>query len=246
MMKPISQHHPRILVGTALAALLLAGVADSDGAITDDEFVRIIVALRGLFAAEDTGIKLESVEAFRDALERLRQLPPDERDALRGAMARSERPVHVRTAVELTDACLADCIEQLGDHADNPSTDQLKEVLPGIVERHGGKIWAEGSPGRGAAFFFRLPVPPADGVGGAPASSMMIRLRYPRTFSWRWDSSVVVSTAWMAFSTNLIAADISLFWAVGLPINFSSSKIRVSSCFRRALSPPRPGRFFST
>ncbi|MFN3255689.1 MAG: hypothetical protein ACE37B_08335 [Ilumatobacter sp.] len=36
-----------------------------------------------------------------------------------------------------TDACLADCIEQLGDHAENPSTDQLKEVLPGIVERHG-------------------------------------------------------------------------------------------------------------
>jgi hypothetical protein len=37
----------------------------------------------------------------------------------------------------LTDACLADCIEQLGDHAENPSSDQLREVLPGIVERHG-------------------------------------------------------------------------------------------------------------
>jgi len=40
-------------------------------------------------------------------------------------------------AAILTDAALADCIEQLGDHADNPSTDQLKEVLPGIIERHG-------------------------------------------------------------------------------------------------------------
>ncbi len=40
-------------------------------------------------------------------------------------------------AAILSDACLADCIEQLGDHADNPSTDQLKEVLPGVVERHG-------------------------------------------------------------------------------------------------------------
>jgi hypothetical protein len=40
-------------------------------------------------------------------------------------------------AAVLSDLCLADCIEQLGDHADNPSTDQLKEVLPGIVERHG-------------------------------------------------------------------------------------------------------------
>jgi hypothetical protein len=39
-------------------------------------------------------------------------------------------------AAIVTDAALADCIEQLGDHADNPSSDQLREVLPGIVERH--------------------------------------------------------------------------------------------------------------
>ncbi|WP_394937290.1 hypothetical protein [uncultured Ilumatobacter sp.] len=40
-------------------------------------------------------------------------------------------------AAILSDACLADCIEGLGENADNPSTDQLKEVLPGLVERHG-------------------------------------------------------------------------------------------------------------
>ena len=40
-------------------------------------------------------------------------------------------------ALVVTDACLADCIEQLGEHADYPSSDQLREVLPGIVERHG-------------------------------------------------------------------------------------------------------------
>ncbi len=40
-------------------------------------------------------------------------------------------------ALVLTDASLADCIEQLGDHSDNPTTDELKAVLPGIVERHG-------------------------------------------------------------------------------------------------------------
>jgi len=39
-------------------------------------------------------------------------------------------------AAIVTDAALADCIEQLGDNADNPSTDQLREVLPGIIERH--------------------------------------------------------------------------------------------------------------
>lgn len=39
-------------------------------------------------------------------------------------------------AAIITDAALADCIEKLGDHADNPSSDQLREVMPGIVERH--------------------------------------------------------------------------------------------------------------
>jgi hypothetical protein len=40
-------------------------------------------------------------------------------------------------AAVITDACLADCITELGDHSDNPTTDQLQEVLPGLVERHG-------------------------------------------------------------------------------------------------------------
>jgi hypothetical protein len=40
-------------------------------------------------------------------------------------------------AVVLADACLADCIEQLGDHADNPTSDELRDVLPGLIERHG-------------------------------------------------------------------------------------------------------------
>ena len=37
----------------------------------------------------------------------------------------------------LTDPCLADCIEQLGDNSDNPSEDDLAEVTPGLIERHG-------------------------------------------------------------------------------------------------------------
>jgi len=44
------------------------------------------------------------------------------------------------TALVLTDACLADCIEQLGDHADHPTTEQLREVLPGLCEAHGKAI----------------------------------------------------------------------------------------------------------
>jgi hypothetical protein len=40
-------------------------------------------------------------------------------------------------AILLTDACLADCIEQLGENADNPDAEQMAEVLPGLIERHG-------------------------------------------------------------------------------------------------------------
>lgn len=40
-------------------------------------------------------------------------------------------------AAILSDASLAQCIEALGDNADNPSSDQLREVLPGIVDNHG-------------------------------------------------------------------------------------------------------------
>jgi hypothetical protein len=37
----------------------------------------------------------------------------------------------------LTDPCLADCIEQLGDNSDNPSEEDLAEVTPALIEAHG-------------------------------------------------------------------------------------------------------------
>lgn len=37
----------------------------------------------------------------------------------------------------LSDACLADCIEVLGDSADHPSSEELRDALPGLIERHG-------------------------------------------------------------------------------------------------------------
>lgn len=40
-------------------------------------------------------------------------------------------------ALVLTDACLAECIEELGPAAEHPSSDQLRDVLPGLVEHHG-------------------------------------------------------------------------------------------------------------
>jgi hypothetical protein len=90
-------------------------------AATDDELTSAIEAL------DDD--HREGLESFADPLDA---------DGLRVAVkaGRIDGVMEAIAAV-LTDACLADCIKELGDHSENPSTDQLKEVLPGLVERHG-------------------------------------------------------------------------------------------------------------
>ncbi len=78
-------------------------------------------------------------------------LDDDHREAVQNLVDGDATPDAIRTAATkgrldgtmeslalvLTDAALADCIKELGDHSDNPTTDQLREVLPGIIERHG-------------------------------------------------------------------------------------------------------------
>ncbi|HWM18329.1 MAG TPA: hypothetical protein VNO51_01485 [Ilumatobacteraceae bacterium] len=90
-------------------------------ATTDDEIEALLAALD---------------DDHREAVERLADgITPA---AIREAAAKGRVNGTLEgIAVVLADACLADCIEQLGDHADNPTSDQLREVLPGLVERHG-------------------------------------------------------------------------------------------------------------
>ncbi len=91
-------------------------------ATSDEELAALIEAL-----SDD---HREAVERFTDGA-----ASPD---SIRAAAAKGRIDGTMEGLVMvLTDASLADCIEQLGDHADNPSTDQLQAVLPGIVERHG-------------------------------------------------------------------------------------------------------------
>ncbi len=94
---------------------------------------------RSFKAATDTEIAT-AIEALDD----------DHREGLE-SFVEAATPDGVRAAVKsgringdmeaiaaiISDLCLADCIKELGDHADNPSTDQLQEVLPGVAERHG-------------------------------------------------------------------------------------------------------------
>jgi len=70
----------------------------------------------------------EGLESFVDDL-----TPAGVRDGVK--VGRIDGGMEAIAAI-VSDAALADCIEQLGDNADNPSSDQLREVMPGIIERH--------------------------------------------------------------------------------------------------------------
>ena len=92
-------------------------------ATTDDELTAIVDALD---------------DEHRDAARELVGSDDLDADSVREAIAKGRLDGTMESiAVVLSDACLADCIKELGEHADNPSSDQLREVLPGIIERHG-------------------------------------------------------------------------------------------------------------
>ena len=59
-------------------------------------------------------------------------------EGLRGAMKRGRmKGVPDRVAIAVTDSCLHDCIEALGENADLPSEEHLRAVTPALVTKHG-------------------------------------------------------------------------------------------------------------
>jgi|SRR5829696_405165 len=94
-------------------------------------------ALRAMTDEELAAVVEGLSDDHREALERLVGGDLDA-EAIRAAAAKGRIDGTMESlALVLTDASLADCIKELGDHADNPTTAQLREVLPGVVERHG-------------------------------------------------------------------------------------------------------------
>ena len=97
------------------------------GLLRDDELVAMLDS-----APEEAATAVESFAriAAPDV--------PDRIAALRTAAAKGRMNGNLeRITNTVTAICLSDCVEALGDNADLPSEDDLREVLPGLIERHG-------------------------------------------------------------------------------------------------------------
>ena len=96
--------------------------------MSDDELTAAIAALD---------------DDHRQAVTQLAEVPTDATEAaaltyVRAAAQRGRmNGVLEQVALVLTDVCLAECIKALGDASDNPTEDQLRAVLPALVDRHG-------------------------------------------------------------------------------------------------------------
>ncbi|MCU1394123.1 MAG: hypothetical protein JWM34_2551 [Ilumatobacteraceae bacterium] len=98
-------------------------------AVTDEELAALMAGL-----PEDHVSAVKRISSVRDE-----EAPTDEVvAAIREAAHKGRLNGDLqRLGVVLSDACLADCVEQLGDNADLPSEEDLTKVMPDLVTKHG-------------------------------------------------------------------------------------------------------------
>ena len=95
-------------------------------AMTDDEMAALL-----------TGLPEDHTSAIKRLCD-LRDEDADLVEAVRVAAHKGRLNGDLqRLGVVMSDACLADCVEKLGDSADMPTEEELQEVIPGLIERHG-------------------------------------------------------------------------------------------------------------
>ncbi len=135
-----------------------------------DRISRLALLDRALTNVPDTDIEtlLTTLPADHvEALEQLAAVANDDSLSTVGAL----RVVAIKGRLNgnleqigsvLADQCLADCIEVLGENSDLPSEEELLEVLPGLVDKHGLGVT-------------RLMLSAAV-AGDAPASVMLIKV----------------------------------------------------------------------
>jgi light-regulated signal transduction histidine kinase (bacteriophytochrome) len=91
---------------------------------------------------------------------------PTARIEVDGRVERDERVFFVRDDGASFDPLYADklfgAFQRLHSVEDFPGTGIGLATVQRIVRRHGGRVWAEGAPERGATFWFSIPDAPRD------------------------------------------------------------------------------------
>ena len=119
-------------------------------AITDDDMKALLAGLpedhiiaikriSGLRANDDDAAAHDAAaDAADDAADKASEIDDTLVEAIRAAAHKGRLNGDLqRLGVVMSDACLAECVDQLGDKSDLPSEDDLTAVLPGLIENHG-------------------------------------------------------------------------------------------------------------